>query len=196
MNRSFVWVGVVLLASITSSAMAAVIDGPVVNQANGHTYYLLSQNTWTASQAEALTLGGKLATIRSQAENDFVHDTFANFDGTKHGLWIGYYDPSQDQQGGSHASNFVWVSGETSTFTHWSSGEPNNNMHSQFATYMYPNPNANGPWDDYYLDADTSNAVTPNFGLFGVVEVVPEPSTLVLAGLCLMSVIGFRRRNG
>lgn len=44
-------------------AQAGIVQGPVTNPANGHTYYLLSQNTWSAAEAEVVTLGGQLAKI-------------------------------------------------------------------------------------------------------------------------------------
>ena len=37
----------------------------------GSIYYLLAQNAWPASEAEAVELGGHLTTIEDQAENDW-----------------------------------------------------------------------------------------------------------------------------
>ncbi len=48
------------------------LSPPIINPENGHTYLLLSQGNWTDSEAEAVALGGHLATIRNQAEEDFV----------------------------------------------------------------------------------------------------------------------------
>ncbi len=58
---------------------AGILSGPVLNPANGHIYYLLSQNTWSNAEAEAVSLGGHLATIRNAAENQWVYSTFADF---------------------------------------------------------------------------------------------------------------------
>ena len=44
-------------------ARAAVLAGPLANAANGHVYYLLSTNSWTLAEAEAVNLGGHLVTI-------------------------------------------------------------------------------------------------------------------------------------
>ena len=49
---------VVLSLATVPGARAAVLAGPITNAANGHLYYLLSANTWTASEAEAVGLGG------------------------------------------------------------------------------------------------------------------------------------------
>ena len=46
------------------AAHAGILAGPTINPANGHTYCLLSQNTWSNAEAEAISLGGHLATIR------------------------------------------------------------------------------------------------------------------------------------
>ena len=59
-----------------SSASAAVIGGPTVDPANGHLYYLLSADTWSASEAEAQALGGNLATVNNAAENAWIFNTF------------------------------------------------------------------------------------------------------------------------
>src|SRR4030095_7145073 len=44
---------VVLSLPTVPGARAAVLAGPLTNAANAHTYYLLSANTWTTSEAEA-----------------------------------------------------------------------------------------------------------------------------------------------
>ena len=80
---AWVWLVRLLLALTVGSltAEAGIVAGPVTSPVNGHTYYLLASNTWTASEAEAVTLGGHLATIRSAAENEWVYQTFAAYSG-------------------------------------------------------------------------------------------------------------------
>jgi len=62
-------ISALLIAGFGLSAHASILTGPVVNPANGHVYYLLSQNTWSNAEAEAVALGGHLATIRNAAED-------------------------------------------------------------------------------------------------------------------------------
>lgn len=148
-----------------------VIDGPVVNPSNGHTYYLLSSDTWTASQAFALTLGGNLVTINDAAENQWVFNMWGD-----HFLWIGLNDIQNE-------GTFVWVSGEALTFTNWSFGEPNDANGIEDYVNMYPNTFSTGEWND------CDNGVIC-VGFNGVVEVVPtpEPTTILLFGTGLVGI--------
>ena len=83
---------------------------------NGSKYFCSDGNNfnWSEATAAAANHGGYLVSIQDQAENDFV----------KNGLiantaWIGYTD--EDSEG-----NFEWEDGSNSSYTNWSSGEPNN----------------------------------------------------------------------
>jgi hypothetical protein len=108
----------VLSLATVPGVRAAVLAGPLTNAANGNTYYLLSENTWTASEAEARLLGGHLVTINDATENQWVRNTFSPLTGvTEAKLWIGLNDAANEGQ-------FVWASGDPVTFTYWSPGEP------------------------------------------------------------------------
>jgi hypothetical protein len=105
------------LAALAGTAQGqSILQGPVVNPANGNTYYRLSASTWTAAQEAARALGGNLVTIDDAAENAFVQTTF-NAPGRQ--LWLGYHDPNGN-------NTFRWVSNQESSFTLWRAGEPNN----------------------------------------------------------------------
>jgi hypothetical protein len=88
---------------------------------------------WTSARAAAAAasyLGrpGRLATIPSQAENDFV---FTNVLGTAASLyttyWLGAYQPNGPSV--APAEGWEWISGEPWAYTNWRSGgdavEPN-----------------------------------------------------------------------
>ena len=90
----------------------SILSGPIVNPANGHSYYLLNSNTWTASQAEAVALGGNLVTINDGAENDWVFDTFS---AGQRNLWIGLYDPDFN-------GTYGWVDGTVFSYSNWDTG--------------------------------------------------------------------------
>ena len=151
-----------------SPAAAGVQAGPITNVANGHIYYLLTPNTWTASETEAITLGGHLVTINDMSENQWVYDTFTLLAGNPNAsLWLGLNDVAAEGQ-------FVWANGEAVTFTYWYPAEPNNTGGNEnFATIRPPSASLpHASWNDL---ADRSNAGSPDFPIFGVVEVDPFP---------------------
>lgn len=180
-----------------SAAQGSVIIGPVVNPTNGHSYYLLSLNNWTASQGEAVTLGGNLVTINDAAENAWVYSTFATYGGVDRNLWTGLYDTDQQVNSANRAQRrleFAWISGEPVTYSNWSPVEPNflgNTDPGGWEFYVHifnpQDPNA-ARWNNV---RDVTESV--NRGIFGVAEVVPEPTSAVLLGAGGVAL--FRRRR-
>ncbi|MEW6157554.1 MAG: FG-GAP-like repeat-containing protein, partial [Verrucomicrobiota bacterium] len=113
---------------------------------NGHVYFATSSSkTWVSAEAEAQGLGGHLVTINDAAENEWVRQNF-NYLST---VWIGFNDQAAE-------GTFVWASGESSDFTNWQGGEPNNSGDEDFAS-MY----TSGAWND----------AGPGQSYFGVIEV-------------------------
>jgi formylglycine-generating enzyme len=157
------------LGTLTNTAFSAVVEGPVVNPANQHTYYLLQISTWTSAESEAALMGGHLATIRNQAEQEWVYQGFGF---GQRDLWIGFVDQEAD-------NSFAWANGEPTTYTNWYPGEPNHANEQ----YAYMDCRMAGMWFD--TDNDNYNRL-----LFGVVEIVPEVSsmgTLFVLLCCWMS---------
>jgi hypothetical protein len=186
------------LALAMDHVLAATIAGPVTNPATGHSHYLLSYNTWTASENEAIALGGHLVTINDAAENQWVYDSFIpiarlhNSPGANGNvvLWIGLSDAETE-------GVFTWASGEPVSYLHWDVTQPNNNSNQDYV-HMYgpipvfPATQHPGFWNDY---ADEAYSGDPFRGHFGVVEVVPEPSSLALVALGTFGSLLFRRRQ-
>ena len=153
---------------------ATVIAGPTTNPVNGHIYYLLDQSPWIQAEAKAVAMGGHLATVRNQAEQDWIYSTFSRFGGTNRNLVIGFHDVSQFNNAEDRMqreTEFRWASGESAGYTHWAQGEPNNYRNwGEFWVHMV-NPGVAdlaGFWNDVWH----TNA---NYGapLNGVVEVIP-----------------------
>jgi hypothetical protein len=70
-----------LLGCLAAGRLSAqVVAGPVINPDNGHAYFLLAPNSWTRSETQAVALGGHLATINDQAEQDWVVAEFSGVD--------------------------------------------------------------------------------------------------------------------
>lgn len=159
----FAFAGGVFLAA---PAMASIAAGPITNPTNGHDYYLLNGARWTVAEAEAVSLGGHLATVNDQDENDWMYSTFATLDGGDRNMWIGFTDQAQE-------GTWVWSSGEVLSFSHWRDGEPDNSGNQDYAYIGRPGWEWGGWWWD---DSATSEH-------WGVVEVIPEPGTISLLAL-------------
>lgn len=175
-----------VLMALAPAAWASIQVGPFVNPANGHRYYLLNPATWTASETEAVSLGGHLATVNDQAENDYLFTQFApRVAASTDGLWIGLNDAAVE-------GTYVWSSGEVAAYTHWGPGEPNNDPFwggEEYVGYMlHPyNSLAARDWND-------ENVTGSDLVNQGVVEVVPEPSCVALvAGVVVAALV---RRRG
>lgn len=178
-SRLFLTVAIMLSPSVIH---ASVIQGPVVNPSNGHSYFLLSQNYWPGSEAEAQTLGGHLVTISDATELSWVFSTFNQPNGGRF-TWIGLNDVSSE-------GHFVWAGGESVTYAHWSAGEPNDANGGEDYVVMYP-PGFQGldsQWND--INYTNNYSGTP---IYGIAEVVPEPATLMILGIA--GIAFFRRKT-
>ena len=180
------------LASFVATGLATPIAGPFVYPASGHSYFLLDRNSWTASEGEAISLGGHLATINDLAENTWVFTTFAPL-AKEHrpspefhpALWVGLNDAAME-------GTFTWASGEPVSFTHWDTGQPNSAGGDEDYVLMRgvsPTPPSQpGFWNDFvnhYVGDD----------IFGVVEVVPEPGSICLLAVSTLVILASRRRK-
>ena len=158
------------------------LTGPVVSPLNGHSYYLLETNTWTASQAIAVSMGGNLATVRNAAENSFIYDTFANFGSIPRDLWIGLNDIADE-------GTFVWASGEPVTYIPPGSAIGTDFGAEDYVHIIRPGFPDSGAWNDF------PDAAFPTRSVNGVVEVVPEPSTYALLLMSGASALWWLRRR-
>lgn len=181
------------LSSWAATASASVLTGPIENPANHHEYYLLTPSSWQDAEAEAVTLGGHLVTINDAAEDAWVFSTFGSYGGEDRSLWIGLNDAANE-------GTFTWISGDTSTYRNFLSGQPDNN--DGFGEdYVHIAKAGNGfsvepgKWND--LASPNSTYVSAFGPLEGVVEVdaVPEPTSLALAGIGIAGLMLRGRRR-
>ncbi len=129
----------VLLAGSVDAQGHVWTQSPV----NGHWYAeTLQPATWSTAETEAVLSGGHLATIHSQAENDWLLQTFVLPNPPE--LWIGFTDEAVED-------TWVWTSGDPVVFTSWETGQPDaapdedygylfqsGNWHDSFGTHSVP----------------------------------------------------------
>jgi hypothetical protein len=159
--KAIITIGIGLLPALTN---AAILTGPVTNSANGHTYYLLSSSGWIEAEGLAQTMGGHLATVRNQAENDWIIDTFESFSGQHRDLWIGLNDAANE-------GVQVWASGEISTWRPFGSQDNTPVGDEDYVHIIRLDVDPNRIWNDF-----------PEAGArpcYGVVEVIPQRAPVV-----------------
>lgn len=95
--------------------------------------------TWDEAKAYCENLGGHLATITSEEEQNVVYDLLEN--GEYGAYWLG-----------ANVSNgkWNWITGEEFGYQNWDAGEPNRGEEGM-CLQMYE---ANGHWDDTWLNGD------------------------------------------
>jgi len=157
----------VVLAGSLLNAGADILTGPVTNPANGHIYYLLAEDSWQNSEAQAVALGGHLATVNDQDEQAWIFTTFNAYGGVNRSLWIGLSDAAQE-------GDFQWVTGEALDYTHWLPLQPDNSPATDGETYVHMLNVGNifGNPAGFWNDLASPNTFFHTFDpLCGVVEV-------------------------
>jgi len=130
---------------------------------------LLAQSNWDDAEAQAVQLGGHLVTINSQAEQDWVFQTFGAFGGnTNRALWVGLRKSS--------SGVWVWSSGEPVTYTHWAPGQPSDASDAgedavTMDAFRWDPP---GQWNDFPHSGTSAEWFGLQITYHGVVEVVPH----------------------
>lgn len=168
---------VVLLVCVL--AMPVLSYDWVTNPVNGHRYALTNtpvlQPTWVEAEAESVSLGGHLATIRNVAEEQWLKVNY----GTDW-LWIGLNDIA-------NLGSFVWTSGEPVSYMNWIPLANSGNRIGPGNGVGY-NIGVERGWNDF-----------PNwYRLYGIIEVVPvpEPSSLLALGSLIAPLVLLRRKRG
>lgn len=125
--------------------------------------------SWADAEAAAVSLGGHLAAINSQAEQDFIWSTWGRSarstwpPGNHASLWIGLTDEASE-------GTFEWTNGEPVTFTSWGPGEPSGDGDYVFmaGSLFAGGDDHRGEWNDFPNGTSHSS---PAQLLYGVVEV-------------------------
>ncbi|MCY2928853.1 MAG: lectin-like protein, partial [Planctomycetota bacterium] len=124
----------VVTTSKDLDAATVNVNNRMVWQYNGHFYVITdSSQTWADAEAQAVALGGHLATVNDASEQDWLHRTFERFGS----VWIGLTDQAVEGTWG-------WSSGQAVTYTNWPSGQPDNWWDQEDYAQMY----SSGQWYD------------------------------------------------
>ncbi|XP_054631800.1 galactose-specific lectin nattectin-like [Dunckerocampus dactyliophorus] len=77
-------------------------------------------------------LGGNLASIHSNLENEVIRQLIFEGTGFTRHTWIGFSDSIQE-------GNYIWTDGSQVDFTDWETGRPNNNGNQDCAVVNFNN---------------------------------------------------------
>lgn len=186
MRRS-VLVAAVLVAMVDAGGNAA----PLQWSANGHYYEFVTDTSsshinWEVANAGAaarsyLGLTGYLATLTSEAENDWVFTNVLN--GSDISAWFGGLKDNS-------ATDWRWVTGEAWSYTKWYPGQPD-----YAEAPPYPDFGLYYRGNGYWGDAGDAWPDRPNSYVVEYSAVVPEPVSAVLGVLGLISIAGYGKQR-
>ena len=131
-------------------------DIPDTNILNydGHTYYAMRTSnidTFWEAQDYCESRGGYLAKIDSDDENEAIYD-YVFYD---RGLESAYFGLTDESSEGS----WYWSDGSESTYTNWSSGQPDNQHNNEnYALFYYKD--SPYKWNDGDFGKDKNGTVT------------------------------------
>jgi len=132
MNKTIIVICAILNLLVVTYVRANTAK--LINPVNNHVYQRFDvPATWGKAKTSCANKGGYLATITSQAENDWLYNN--NVIKNKW-LFLGASDSENEGQ-------WKWITGEEWNYTNWHSGEPNNQGNEDYLTM-----NIDGSWND------------------------------------------------
>ncbi|EGD82807.1 C-type MBL-2 protein [Salpingoeca rosetta] len=119
--------------------------------------------TFSKAQVNCLELGGNLASVSNDAENDAIF----NLNPVIEARWLGGFVPEGDEHS---AAAFQWVDGSSFNYTNWASGEPNDYLQKEDCTSMHTLSGRNalaGEWNDVSCTAKIPSVCEINVAYHG-----------------------------
>ena len=155
-----------LMTPIISNSTAESVEDisilhTAINPENNNTYHLLSAASWEESANVARGLDGFLTTIDSLEENNWVYETFANFDNQSRHLWTGLSDHEEE-------GYYKWHDGTPFYYRNWGEDQPSSNDEEDYVHIAGTNIGniMPGTWNDLSNNPE----LVP---VYGVVEIGP-----------------------
>ena len=194
-NVAKFYLGLAVLVLCMGETMAA----PIYFAGTDHCYDLVYHPegmNWHDAKTEAESktycgAPGYLATVTSQAEQDFIVNSLLNT-ATKPYFWLGGFQPGQDP---AADGNWEWVTGEPWGYTNWGAGEPSDGGDFDYEDVLQIYANGAraplGVWNDVY----GGPVIIPETGSYVIEYSVPEPATLAVLTLGLIPALLRRRRS-
>ena len=157
-------------------------------ESNGHSYELVDMGlvTWEQARDHASEMGGYLATPTSEAENDWIFNTFDLNDYSAYwhtpsgtGPALGGFWSSSEQQ-------WEWITGETWSYENWTDGQDAPNPAGVDWGMSYSTlegvPTPSSLWQHVPFN-DPGPAVIYHETFIVEWDEIPTPGALVLLGL-------------
>jgi hypothetical protein len=199
--RSCILVALLVAWAASEMEAAGAILGPIFDPYTSYNLFVLPKGSWLQVEMDAGQYGGRLATIVSAADNQFIVDhvlkDFSSTGGANLSnvpVWIGLFDqlgintdPVDAGMPEHHADFFQWVGGLNGPYRNWNTatGEPNNSSPGEFFTAINWHVAASGgpigTWNDAPVNGTTGYGGTSDGPYYGLIMVPsPEPGTLIL----------------
>jgi len=126
----------------------------------GSVYQVFDEGmTWYEAKAYCESVGGHLATITSQAEQDYIEGLLVGYN--RNVYWLGGTNRTQSGQ-------WEWITGEPFEFTNWIEGEPNNYNGNEYYVEIHrvvePGEWNDLPYSGYALDFSDGFFLLNNIG--------------------------------
>ena len=132
--KKFLTTTLLTIIIIAQTSVAQRIYNPI----NGHLYEKFDTSmTWDDAKAYCESLGGYLATVTSQEENDWIMDNLHPYE-SAYGYYFGAADVEEE-------GVWKWVTGEAWDYTNWAPGEPNGGIGENVIQWL-----SSGLWNDIY----------------------------------------------